>query len=188
MGRRTGRARGRMAARGGLLIALVLILIAAAGMPVVVHPQTDELRPADAIFVLGGSGYDRYKVGFELEEQGWAPTLVVSNPNGPRDPWLWSYCHEPHADLDLRCFVPDPAATRGEAEELQRLAEQFDWQAVIVVTYRPHVSRARYILQKCYDGELIMVPSRTRISVWEWIEQYAYQAAGYLRAALSPGC
>jgi len=173
-----------------VMVAVFLLLIAAAigGLPVYVRPQVDPLRHADAIFVLGGVGWGRYPFGFELGEQGWAPMVVVSNPNGPRDPWLTQFCATPQPRLNLHCFIPDPRTTKGEGRELGRLAAQYRWRTVIVVTARQHISRARFILERCFDGDLVMVASPTHMSVARWAFEYVYQTAGYLRAALEPGC
>jgi hypothetical protein len=149
------------------------------GLPVYVRPQIDQLRRADAILVLGGYGKARYDFGLDLEAQGWAPAIVLSNPN---------FCGTPHPNLQLHCFVPDPPTTKGEAKELRRLAEQYGWRTVIVVTFRPHISRARFILEQCFDGDLILLASPTHISATRWAYEYVYQTAGYLRALLQPGC
>jgi hypothetical protein len=71
----------------------------------------------------------------------------------------------PRPRLDLHCFVPDPPTTKGEGRELRRLASQYGWRTVIVVTFRPHISRARFILEHCFDGDLVMVASPERISI-----------------------
>jgi hypothetical protein len=172
------------------VIAIWVLLIAAvvAGLPVYVWPQTDPLRRADAILVLGGYGYDRYRLGFELGSDGWAPTVVVSNPNSSEDPWLTKYCATPHPDFDLHCFMPDPPTTKGEGRELRRLATEHDWHNVIVVTFRPQISRARFILERCFDGALVMVASPADLPAPRWAFEYVYQTAGYVRAALQPGC
>lgn len=171
-----------------VLAALLLTTVIVAGSPVYVHPQIDPLRHADAILILGGKDYRRYPFGMELGTQGWAPNLVVSNPNGPDDQWLTHYCATPNAKFQLRCFVPDPPTTKGEGRELHRLASRYGWHTVIVVTFRPHISRARFILQHCFDGDLIMVASPADISVPGWAFEYLYQTAGYAREVLQPGC
>jgi len=68
------------------------------------------------------------------------------------------------------------------------LAGQYGWRTVIVVTFRPQISRARFILEHCFDGDLVMVSSPAHIRVPRWAFEYVYQTAGYLRAALQPGC
>lgn len=169
-------------------VCLLLIVAVIAGLPVYVRPQIDPPRHADAILILGGPDHRRYSYGFELGAQGWAPNVVVSNPKGADDPWLTRYCATPHPEFDLYCFAPDPATTKGEGRELRRLASQKGWRTVMVVTSRPHISRARFILEKCFDGELVMVPIPAQLSLPIWAFHYAYQTAGYARAVLQPGC
>jgi uncharacterized SAM-binding protein YcdF (DUF218 family) len=178
------RHRYRLAAKWICAVLAALIL---AGYPVYVRPQVDPVREADAILVLGGPSYGRYTRGFELGSRGEAPTVVVSNPNGRNDPWLTQQCASAHA-FKILCFVPDPPTTRGEGRELRRLATERGWQTVVVVTFRPHVSRARFILHRCFDGELIMVAPDDPLSARRWVVEYVLQTVGYVRAALQPGC
>jgi hypothetical protein len=171
-------------------VSLCLALIAAvvAGVPVYVRPQIDSLRHADAILILGGPDYERYRYGLDLGTQGWAPNVVVSNPHGADDQWLTRFCATPQTRFGLHCFTPDPPTTKGEGRELRRLASQHGWRTVIVVTLRPHISRARFILEQCFDGDLVMVAIPVRLSVPIWAFQYVYQTAGYARALVQPGC
>jgi uncharacterized SAM-binding protein YcdF (DUF218 family) len=172
-------------------MASACLLLSAAvigGLPVYVRPQIDRLHHADAIFILGGYGDLRYSFGLELGMQGWAPNVVVSNPRGKDDPWLTDYCATRHPGFDLDCFSPDPPTTKGEGRELHRLASQNGWRTVIVVTFRAHISRARFILEDCFDGDVVMVASPDHISAPRWVFEYVYQTAGYVRAALQPGC
>ncbi|MDH6196225.1 uncharacterized SAM-binding protein YcdF (DUF218 family) [Mycobacterium frederiksbergense] len=189
----------RILSRGGFrrrrwisrFIATACLLLTAAligGLPVYLQPQIDPVRHADAIFVLGGYGDQRYTYGLELAKQGWAPKLVVSNPRGKDDPWLTEYCATQHTGFDLNCFAPDPATTKGEGRELRQLASQFAWRTVIVVTFRPHISRARFILERCFDGDLVMATPSDQFSAGRWAIEYGYQTAGYARAVLEPGC
>ena len=168
-----------------VLVSIWLLLIVAviAGLPAYVRPQVDRLRHADAILILGGPDHSRYSFGFGLGSQGWAPNVLVSNPKGADDPWLTRYCAAPHPRFDLHCFAPDPSTTKGEGRELRRLASQHGWRTVIVVTLRSHISRARFILKQCFDGELVMVAIPVQLSVFEWAFHYVYQTAGYARGA-----
>ncbi len=167
---------------------MLLIAALVGGLPVYVRPQTNPLRDADAILILGGPGWERYPFGIELGAKGWAPTVVISNPDGDKDPWLTKTCAAPPSGLTLHCFAPEPATTLGEGRELRRLAAIHGWRTVIVVTFRPHISRARYILEQCFDGDLVMVASPAHLSLSTWVFQYVYQTAGYVRAGLQPGC
>lgn len=167
---------------------VVIVLVTIAGWPVYVRPQRDELRKADAIFVLGGPGVARYTVGLEDALAGYAPRLVLSNPIGDDNTWLVDLCSHQRYDFAITCFVPDPPTTKGEARVLQRMAEAEGWKSVIVVTYLPHISRARYIIEQCYDGELMMDDAEAALTPFDWAWVYLYQTAGYVRAALQDGC
>ncbi|MFF0816101.1 hypothetical protein ACFYVR_13255 [Rhodococcus sp. NPDC003318] len=112
----------------------------------------------------------------------------MSNPHAPEDPALARLCVAPHPGVEVDCFVPDPPTTLGEGRELRRRAEQFGWRQVIVVTFTPHISRARFILDRCFDGALIMVASPAEMSLPGWIFEYGYQTAGFVKAALHVGC
>lgn len=171
-----------------VISAILLVGTIAAGFPVYVTPQIDSLRKADAIFVLGGNGYERYPYAIELALQGLAPQVVISNPAGEADLWLTDLCANKRYSFSISCFAPDPPTTKGEAIELKQLATSEDWQTVIVVTFRPHISRARYILQKCFDGDLIMTESPADLSIGYWLWAYGYQTAGYIRAVAHPDC
>lgn len=166
--------------------ALVLVVLAAvAGYPVYVRPQIDAVRPADAIFVVGGEApLARYYYGLGLARDGWAPHLVLSDPAGA----LSDRCQDDEPGFTVECFVPDPTTTFGEARYLGRVASERGWRTVIVVTYAPHVSRARYIMHKCFDGQLIMTAAPTRLSVPYWAWLYVYQTAGYVKALFQRGC
>jgi uncharacterized SAM-binding protein YcdF (DUF218 family) len=165
---------------------VLLIAAVIGGLPVYVRPQIDPLRHADAIVVLGGPPVDRYPFSVELSKQGWAPMIFWSNPNG--NAWITQYCAKHHPDFNLHCFVPDPPTTKGEARGLRGLAAQYGWRTVIVVTFRPHISRARFILEQCFDGDLVMVASPADLSAARWTFEYVYQTFGYIRAVLQPGC
>ncbi|MDH6242420.1 hypothetical protein [Mycobacterium sp. OTB74] len=172
-------------------IALVSNLVLAAGiagLPVYVHPQVDQLRHADAIMILGGYKYDRYVLGFQLGSEGWAPNVVASNPIGPDDPWLTDYCKKPNRDYKLYCIIPNPRTTAGETQALNHLATVNHWHSIIVVTFTPQISRARFILQQCLHAQLIMVASGPQPSLARWIYEYPYQTAGYVKALLDPAC
>jgi len=167
---------------------VAMVVVAVAGLPVYVRPQTDPPRRADAILVLGGEFHQRYPFGLALATQGLASTVVLSNPGGRHSSLAGNECANPPAGIVVQCFEPDPSTTKGEGRELRRLAQQYGWKTVIVVTFEPHISRARYILHRCFDGDLIMVASPSPLSMRQWAWQYVYQTFGYLRELVQPGC
>ncbi|MDV6275296.1 YdcF family protein [Rhodococcus erythropolis] len=162
----------------------LLALGAAAGWPVYVSPKIDAPRSADAIVVLGGAHDGREEVGIELMIDGYAPRLIFSNPYGDNDKKMRSIC-EGSFDFPVDCFVPSPSTTEGEGFEIERMANANGWKTVIVVTFVPHISRARHIISQCYQGELVMVASRPELSIGTWAFNYVYQTAGYVKNLFS---
>lgn len=177
----------RRVLRATVALLLAVAGLAALGFPVYVRPQVDPLRPADAIVVLGGTAYERFDIGLDLARRGLAPQLLISRSTGDDDHVMDRYCAGSF-DFQVSCFVPDPWTTRGEAQEIRRRAQRYGWRHIIVVTFTPHVSRARYIIGRCFDGELTMVasPSPSGLGFWAWM--YVRQSAGYLRAFTEFGC
>jgi hypothetical protein len=56
------------------------------------------------------------------------------------------------------------------------------------VTFRPHISRARVVLEQCFLGSLITVANPEQLSVGRWGLEYVYQTVGYMRGVLESGC
>ncbi|OBF25118.1 hypothetical protein A5727_05490 [Mycobacterium sp. ACS4331] len=167
-----------------MLLAIVVV-VGLAGYPVFVAPRVDDPRVADAILVVGGDGpAARVRHGLDLARQGWAPHVVLSNPGGQ----VGQLCNLDDPAFTVECFDPDPRSTLGEARELGRLAAERSWRTVIVVTYPPHISRARYIMGRCFDGEVIMSAAPLDLSIPYWVWMYLYQSAGYAKAWLHRGC
>ncbi|WP_040722766.1 YdcF family protein [Nocardia veterana] len=161
---------------------LVFLAVAVAALwPVYVRPRTDPPRPADAIVVLGGAHDGREELALRLAHDGYAPQVVFSDPYD-HSPLINRICHGGYS-FRVACFDPDPRTTRGEGRELATRATAEGWRRVIVVTFTPHISRARYILGKCWAGELLMVDARPRIGPARWAYQYLYQTVGYVKAA-----
>ncbi|GFG54433.1 hypothetical protein MAGR_58740 [Mycolicibacterium agri] len=174
--------------RWGVAALVVLTVVTMLGWPVYVTPQVDQLRHADAVFVLGGSGDAAYTLGLEYALQGYTADVVFSNPNGAEAIWLTDLCSHQRYRFTVSCVEPNPRTTRGEARALERLATAKGWHSVIVLTDAPHITRARYIIQRCFHGDLMMRESETELSPLEWARSFIYQTAGFVRAAVQSGC
>lgn len=168
-------------------VAAVVAAAAAAGRPVYVTPQVDALHRADAIVVLGGDHDGREEFALDLAERGYAPRVLFSDPY-PRDDAVMTRLCSAQRAFEISCFRPSPGTTRGEAREIRAQAAEHHWQHIIVVTFTPHVSRARYVIERCYRGDLMMAKSPALINARYWTQMYAYQTAGFIRAALQRGC
>jgi uncharacterized SAM-binding protein YcdF (DUF218 family) len=139
-------------ALGLLIVAWVFAAIALFG----IHHDGPPVH-ADAVVVLEGSN-SRLPRGVQLVNQGYAPLLVVSV--GGNKKLERKVCdHTDHISARVFCFAANPSSTRGEAEEIGRLATKLGWKTIDVVTSPFHVFRARMLIRRCYHGELHMVGS-----------------------------
>ena len=134
------------------LVALAVLVWAAAAAIVFAVDHGGKPVHAGAIVVLSGSR-TRLPVGLRLLHEGYAPLLVVSTGGGGA--LERQVCGTPSAHV--RCFAAHPFSTRGEAEEIGRLARQLHLTRVDVVTSQFHIFRAHMLIRRCYHGELQMV-------------------------------
>lgn len=187
----------RFARIAAIMVPFLLVVAAFAGVPLYVQPRVDQLRHADAIFILGGYGQERYTVGIDLGQQGWAPNVVVSNPGVT--PWISRWCRNPYVGgigkpspgvLRFAKWCPDssPPTTRGEAETMRRLADEQNWKSIIVVTSRSHVTRTRLLFSRCFSDNFIVVASYPNMTIPRWIMEYCYQTLALIKASFQRGC
>ena len=189
--RRSGVRAGPVPAAVYALIA-VLFLNGATGTLFFAHARPDPLAKVDAIVVLGGEHDGREAYGLKLAQQGYAPTVLMSDPYGPRDPVMKRYCRR-QADIEVICRPPVPSTTRGEALMTRALAEQRGWRSVIVISWRYHLPRARRIFDVCFgapDRTVIVadVPRTYRFSVAQWQYTFLYQYGGFVKAEVQGSC
>jgi uncharacterized SAM-binding protein YcdF (DUF218 family) len=130
---------------------------------------------ADAVVMFGGAG-PRFEAAVSLVEAGVADTLVVSDPNDPPAAAgrtdFEAFCAGEHP-YEAICFDPEPRTTRGESRFLARLAADRHWRHVVLVTTADQASRARMLVDRCWDGsvELVVVDSganRLARVLYEW--------------------
>jgi DUF218 domain len=181
--------RGKRIAAGTGIVAFVLFVAwLIVGYLVIVDPTVNHPKHADAIIVLGPPPVNgRLDVAEQLIEDGVADNLVVSVMS-EKQRMGYPMCTGRETGFTVFCFQPSPKTTRGEAEHMRELARQHGWKSVVVVTSTYHVSRARMIFDRCFDGSLYVVAARKRISLLDWGYQYLYQTGAYAKAALQSGC
>jgi uncharacterized SAM-binding protein YcdF (DUF218 family) len=167
------------------IVAVLIIFVVdmtIGGYFVFTNAGVDPLQKADAIIVLGGEHDGREDYGLRLAREGWASTVVISDPYGPDDPVMQRVCHDT-GHIDVICRRPEPSTTRGEAIFTRQLADARSWTRVIVVSWRFHLPRARLIFREWFSdqpGSAVMaaVPRRYQYSPLEWEFVYAYQFGG----------
>lgn len=127
----------------------------------------------DAIVELAGPGDDdRDRLATQLAVQGRATYLVQSTLQGDADT---GRCLPPEPGVTVLCFHPDPNTTRGEAEAIRALAQQYGWQSVVLVTTADHAWRARLRVTRCFAGTVYVATSR--LPAQYWLRQIPYQWA-----------
>lgn len=190
-GRSAVRPRSRVRRWSRRLVAavLALLLVWLAGcFLLVVRPAVVRPVRSDAILVLGSPSVDgRLEEGLRLAAAGYAGTLVISI-GWAKGRQRIAACADTDPRYRVICFQPDPTTTRGEAEELGRLARAQHWNSVLVVTSTYHVSRARLIVGRCMPGTVRMVATPAKPSLRGWAYQFLYQTGGFAKALAHRSC
>jgi uncharacterized SAM-binding protein YcdF (DUF218 family) len=164
----------------GALIAAPLLILAAFAFPrlggwLVVQ---DPLEKADAIFVLGGSRFERPLEAVDLFNEGWAPRIMLfrqlkdyGEEELVRRGFPFPLESDVQAEALVRLGVPAPAvivlgeqdSTKDEAGTIRDASVTNGWSRVIVVTSKQHTRRSRLVIARRLQGTgvtLIMRYSR----------------------------
>jgi uncharacterized SAM-binding protein YcdF (DUF218 family) len=180
----------RAAGVASIAVFLLLSVVGVTGVVVFSHASEDGLQKADAVIVLGGEHDGREEYGRRLVRDGYASVLVLSDPYPKSDPVMRRACDSARDEVEAICVRPNPLTTEGEAILTRRLAAERGWTKVIVVTWRYHLPRARFVFSKCLSwpsDKLVMraVPREYRMSLGYWEYVYLYQYVAFAKAAIS---
>lgn len=157
----------------------VCIAFALIGVPIYVFPAVDAPQRADYIYVLGPPTVQRVEMSEQLRKQGVADKILVSVPtSGAQSKEEAFICRMEY----VICAHPDPATTKGEIAMAEEL---IDGASIVIITFRPHVARTRFVFDKCYSGDFEVVASPETLSLSSWIYQYTYQTAAFVKASLT---
>jgi uncharacterized SAM-binding protein YcdF (DUF218 family) len=136
-----------------------------------VWPPSADPERADAVVALGGEG-GRYERAVELMEQGVAPTLLLSSRRAEdTGEWMSDVC-DADAAYEVVCFEPQPSRTSGEARVATRIAHERGYDRIVVVTARYHVTRAKVLFERCFDGDVQMVRAGGHIRLDSWMHEW----------------
>lgn len=193
--RRRRRLSGRLISWVLVIVVVVVLAFDGVGYQLFYRDHSDPLRKVDAIVVLGGEHDGREDYGLQLAREGYANTVLISDPylndryHSAGTELMNRVCSSSTESIEVVCFAPDPSTTRGEAMFTERMAKQRHWHSVIVVSWRYHLFRARYIFGQCFDGEVVMrsVPRDYGRSIPLRTATFAYQYIGLAKAAVL-GC
>ncbi|WP_375477362.1 YdcF family protein [uncultured Jatrophihabitans sp.] len=166
---------------GALVVAWLV-----AGYLLIVDPSTDKPRHVDAIVVLGSPDYGgALQMGITLSKQKYASNLLVSAPGSAYDRNL---CRAGLRDVHVTCFMPSPATTQGEAQAVSRMAVRMRWSSIIVVTPIYHVSRSRWLFDRCFKGQVYVMGTRRFLDWGVWRQQFLYESGAWFKAIVKRSC
>lgn len=154
------------------LLAVVLVIVLG-GMRLYVFPHEGTPIKSEAIVVIGPPNQDRIQYANQLIAEGYASRLYISIPAAGF----------PSCPTTATCFKPSPFKTRGEAKYTNEMAAAHGWKNVIVITGTFHVSRARYIFDRCAtDTSVQVLGVHEHLTFKQWVYQYEYQTAAFVKA------
>lgn len=166
-----------------ILVVVLILATAAVDVRLFVVPAADKATRTDAVVVLGGDTFvARLRGAIRVLDHHPGEVLVVSTPG--RNP-----CPDdlPPGATRIICFRPDPSTTQGEAREAAKLATQYGWTSMTVVTTADQVWRARLRFSRCYSGTLSVVEAPT--TAWVRAQSVLYEMGATVKAELfQRGC
>jgi uncharacterized SAM-binding protein YcdF (DUF218 family) len=137
-----------------LVVSVIALAVVGGALTRWTAARDDTIGSPDAVIVLGGAGPERAELGTELHERYEVPLVLSSSAQvfGSR----LGYSCPPAI-----CITTDPETTTGESRGVARLAEQYGWNEVVVVTTDFHTARARLLFRQCL-GERVAVVGASR--------------------------
>lgn len=169
--------------RRGLLVGagVVAALFGAATLRLFVWPATAGVGDPDAVVLFVGGRGERLETALGLIDERQVENLVI--PNGTVATWPDAnrLCEGP-TSFRVLCPTPRPDTTRGEARTIAALAEREGWSRLAMVTSDYHVSRARLLLSRCFDGDLAVVSANSKLNPFDRGVRIAHEWFGLARA------
>jgi uncharacterized SAM-binding protein YcdF (DUF218 family) len=174
--------RSRRGRRILIALAVLFALFCGATARLFIWPTTGMPARVDAIVVPGGSG-SRIAAAIALAEQGRARYLVLSEG----EPVPAQLCGARVGAATVLCFMPNPDTTQGEAEATARLAKEYGFRSIVLVTTPDQTWRAELRFGRCYNGKIYAVT--TPLPKHMWPLTIAYQWAATFKAEIvNRGC
>ena len=168
-------------------VLVTVLLVAALGATAwfFVWPSGDEPRRAHAVVVLDGGDGERLDRALDLMADKVAPVLVVYGGKGAGTAKASRLC-EGDAVFEVICPVARKDGP-AEAKSLAGLAYRRSWHSLVVVTSTYDVTKARLLVDRCFDGKIAVVESKP--SLGKWVRAVPDEWAGYFTAlVVERGC
>ncbi len=161
--------------RALIALAVLFVIFCSATARLFISPATGMPAQVDAIVMPGGPG-NRLAAAIALARQGHARYLVLSHGM----PVPQSMCGVHFGPALSICFWPDPDTTQGEAEATAKLAKQYGWHSIVLMTTPDQTWRAELRFRRCFSGSVYGVTTPLPLS--QWPMQIAYQWAATFKA------
>lgn len=158
-----------------LLVAVPLAVWVGLDIYLFATPSLDRPQHAAAVIVLAGDRKPRLDRALQLIRAGVSRTLVISDGLDPLWPTANRLCVRGGDGFRVVCFRPEPYSTRGEARGFARLARENGWTSVVIATSTFHVTRARLLFRRCFDGRVQGVGARASLhrSLFNYVSEPA---------------
>lgn len=162
----------------------MLVIWLALGLRFITFAEADEPQSVDAVYVLGPATPERLADGGELIESGHSNDLVVTVFDNPA---MQDLCKREQS-YELHCVYPDPVTTGGEAQTFAELAERHQWESVMVVTMRSHMTRAKLLFNGCFKGEIAMIDEKRPVTAVSGTYRFMYESAAFVKNIFTATC
>jgi len=143
------------------------------------RPASDRVVRADAVVVPSGDYGERAAAALRLIDRGVASTLVLV---GEPDSQAFQDLCRGGQRFEVVCLRPHPDNTRAEARATAQLARTRAWRTVAVVTSTYHVTRARVLWERCFQGRVLMVDAHPSYSRSVVARSLVHEWGGLLQA------
>lgn len=177
----------------GCLLVGIFTITAISGQLLFARTPDDVPSSADVVIVLGGEHDGREVFGIRLAQRLDARAVVLSNPYPRGDELMRELCAESRNGIKVFCVRPDPLTTRGEAIAVRELAIREGWDRIVLVSWRYHLLRAKFIFHQCYSDTpgrvgAIAVPGHENLPFAVWQQIFLYQFAAMAKALTQGEC
>ncbi|WP_062206101.1 hypothetical protein [Demequina salsinemoris] len=171
-----------------LVVLGLVAVVVVAGLPFLVFPAHDEPGQVDVVLVLGGPTDARVDLAMQMVDDGLTENVLISlDPEQSENYRAAADACASRPEV-VQCLKPDPFTTRGEVMWLSRESEANGWESAAVITFGPHISRARLIVNQCFGGDVLMLNSEEKVSLPYYAYMYAYQSAATVKALIQGRC
>ncbi|WP_134772058.1 ElyC/SanA/YdcF family protein [Ornithinimicrobium flavum] len=157
----------------------------------VAHPEVDPRQEVDAVYVLGPVE-TRIEQTLAVMDSGVAPVLLATTSINQEtgDAYATDHCGLVTDRYRVECVVPEPYNTRGEAAVLAAAVEENGWERVAVITSTPHTARARMLMERCVDADILMWPvERDERRSWSaWLGSFVYESGAWVKTQVVKDC